>query len=590
MNEHRPIDRRLPYRIGSPWLPVLPVLTTDIDDIEAILPNKSQIAIGDILRRLSINASFAGFVHRHNRGQATNRNTVTLLIVSELKTEQDIEKCETAVHRICENAAQSRSNCAVEIIDCQAFPAHLPVFPIPETSQHLVAVWNSLLPQLQTLIESRQWVTIDGMLQRRPHSVPRPTAIISAKDANDSIWWDELLPDIRELFLKNNWDFDVALLHLDRSPLSGDEARGDRVDEPEIHEGWYENPVGVGSSCGIAGSESSGTLGGRFVLTKDNIALEMGLTSANVLLRGSTFDMTTGPFRPSTSLSTVKVVSPSEQDHAREVKARETLLDSATNEAAMYTGGNDAVALGTHFQSFVDKKNMYQRRRDEANAADCHLGSVYASSGQITTPNPQYEGALRDNWALDWALVKMTPSKTIASHVRHVPSSARFQSFDKISKWYSISADVSHNVRKFGRSTGWTTGRVNLLQSAMKLDGGDSVDWYSNEPPLLGEGSTVDKVTFSKGGFGGQVVHCHSVVDTRDWKTHHRFLRPGDSGSLVLYDGNLDEDGVVAVVGLSVGENDASRASYMTPIDLVIGHIEEVTGGTVTYPRKGGRI
>lgn len=65
-----------------------------------------------------------------------------------------------------------------------------------------------------------------------------------------------------------------------------------------------------------------------------------------------------------------------------------------------------------------------------------------------------------------------------------------------------------------------------------------------------------------------------------------RFLKPGDSGSLVLLNDPSGLQGTV--IGIGCGGNTSNGLSYMIPIDLVVKGIEEVTQGRVVNPVYGG--
>ncbi|KAF2785417.1 hypothetical protein K505DRAFT_369488 [Melanomma pulvis-pyrius CBS 109.77] len=346
---------------------------------------------------------------------------------------------------------------------------------------------------------------------------------------------------------------------------------------------WYGNPTPVGASCARDGALSTGTLGGRLVLTKGNMSVQLGLTNSHVLLNKSTFDQERGPFPPSPALGQLSICCPSEEDYKIDSKSREIELRDATQKANMLTGGDDSVAVGNPSLEFwINRRNMHKSEMDLVTTADRKVGSIFAASGHITTPNPQYTGDLHNDWGLDWGLVRMAPSRNVSTFVESVPPPGTiFEKFEHIDSWCSIDANRTLPVRKYGRTTGWTRGKISLLASAVV---------WNDKVPNLKDGPTAVKITFPEKRYGERAVYCHCIANVEDKDAGFKFLSPGDSGSLVLYNGKPPQGGQIAVVGLGFGDNFASCASYMMPIDLVMRNIEQVTGGRVTYPVYRGNV
>ena len=77
----------------------------------------------------------------------------------------------------------------------------------------------------------------------------------------------------------------------------------------------------------------------------------------------------------------------------------------------------------------------------------------------------------------------------------------------------------------------------------------------------------------------------------------NEFIKPGDSGSLVLLN-ELTSNDKVTVLGLVMGgevpeeneEVNGPRGGYFTTIDFVFDHIEETIGGRIVYPENRGQL
>jgi hypothetical protein len=120
-----------------------------------------------------------------------------------------------------------------------------------------------------------------------------------------------------------------------------------------------------------------------------------------------------------------------------------------------------------------------------------------------------------------------------------------------------------HEVVKYGRTSGWSTGKISAIGSYLNLrnDTNSVVPTEFREHP-------------------GDIVLAIGILTNRSDK---EFIQPGDSGSVVL----LNESGVqAAAVGLGFAANEATNMSYMTPMGLVIRDIESITGAKVVQPES----
>jgi hypothetical protein len=124
-----------------------------------------------------------------------------------------------------------------------------------------------------------------------------------------------------------------------------------------------------------------------------------------------------------------------------------------------------------------------------------------------------------------------------------------------------IHPNRSYEVAKVGRTTGWTTGKINAIGSYLNLRK-DSASALRTEFKQL----------------FADVVLAIGILSNHDL---YEFLEGSDSGSVVL----LNEPGVQAsVVGLGFAANDSTMVSYMTPMSLVVRDIAKITGCEIVEP------
>ncbi|KAF1949531.1 hypothetical protein CC80DRAFT_581087 [Byssothecium circinans] len=629
MESNDRIDTRLPYRVGYPILPVLPLQTDHLG------PNpyfaRIMDRVNEILFRHRISVDYWMLAHRFHKGATVANDDITVLIVSPY-SEGCTESWVKTVEEIHAYLVESKLSFAVELIDRNIrWGLDVPQ-PIDSSDHDVLEASAVILPQVKDLIANYEWLTVDILRWYSPvHKHHHPTIVICARDAAKASWWDTTLPSIQNVIASTQTELDVVLLFLDGlSLLSAAEGQSQRLD-PSVISTLYGDQVPMGSSCGRGGSEASGTLGGKVLLEKDGECHEYGLTNCHVLLGDQRQDVTQGP-----TLWTV--VSPSDKDYKRVDKKFSKDLERA-EEALKKTRIYHGLYQGIDKQSLSPKVQDRVRREEEAVAfaeirlkcardSSRDIGTIFASSGYTTCPASfgyeedewekvasEYTRPMDSNWALDWCLFRLKPGAEIDNRIFLTPTrSEHLAEGMEVTTWAHVHPRVNYKVMKRGRSTGWTKGKVSAVLSMQRSQNG---------PPKMDPGAPTMIRDHIKGMYQDELIVAHCIVSESD--AHNgMFMLPGDSGSLVLLDekdlrsparpdekekdvgspvrpdekekdlgGPVPPDekdkepaakATATVLGLCFALNDAAKTSYMIPMQLVVKSINEVTGGEVVHP------
>lgn len=217
-------------------------------------------------------------------------------------------------------------------------------------------------------------------------------------------------------------------------------------------------------------------------------------------------------------------------------------------------------------------------------------GPVVAGSGLREVEGPRYRDQDAKEkpkiiWTLDWALFAM--GKREANNSIQITAvdfpMALSERGDKTRLHNGLIADTwSHfrlfndhdegeyplRVAKYGRTTRWTFGHVNATLAKIN----------PNE-----DAEIANKYKYTNEKYG-EVWSVGSRHPDKDFF----FLKKGDSGSICIFDPPSASDSQVGSwLGLLFGYTVLGQG-IMTPMDLVIKDIEDVTNYKVTLPRKGG--
>jgi hypothetical protein len=234
-------------------------------------------------------------VHRFNDGHEHDEHLPTIVLVATFQRPLEPDFFQNpiynngwiqAVTEIRDNLIEAKIYNLVELIDVDVFFGGVRPSPILSSDCDIIQECNNIMPDVLQIIRKQDWVSIDVFHREFPSMSPSPTIIISARDANKDIWWDILLPELREKTEK----LGIVLLFLQNisyiSFQPSDKGIHTLVDE-SCHSLSTET-VSMGDSCGLKGSKYSGTLGGKIRLKDKSRELDLGLTSCHVL-RGSCF-------------------------------------------------------------------------------------------------------------------------------------------------------------------------------------------------------------------------------------------------------------------------------------------------------------
>lgn len=206
---------------------------------------------------------------------------------------------------------------------------------------------------------------------------------------------------------------------------------------------------------------------------------------------------------------------------------------------------------------------------------DRHIGHVLAASAFRTVQAPKYAtdkktgGALKPkpndlHFTLDWSLIR-TQNATQRKPINRLPnvrppSTPGTTLFPRkpCNTWSSF--DVQRDlvdVAKFGRTTGWTFGKINSMLIRINTE----IPEFSDMAKLYGLTPA-------------QSAYCFEVIPNPRGKS---FMQEGDSGSILVHDGSG------AWLGLLFGATGNDYGMFI-PIDLVFQDIKRITGRDVVSP------
>jgi hypothetical protein len=604
MSSEDVIDSRLPYRVGCPTLPVMPVKTLRSQAVTMFgpVPGYRESDIKSILDRHEIPLRKIFFAYRVTCGMDTDTGGEYLVILSTYKDGCQ-DRWVRAVSDIRTSLLKNELNWSIELVDHDVYYQPLRASPVPSTDQDLIEGWEKIRPEFEETLENHghDWVSIDVLYRDFPSRENQPTAIISARDADGEAWWDETIPVLKHVLQTNGLGIDIVLLYLKDLAFLLDPHSTIRAD-------FYAVPIRMGASCATSTSASSGTLGGRIRLRNDSSTLELGLTNYHVMMEGCPNEESLSvPFCPDSGQPYGAAVSPSKSDHNAVVNSLKKTLRAVKkqcNSLALnlgYLTENDPAWEAV--KSAEDRElSRYETLKIELKLAEktpLRIGDIYAASGFRTCKNKQIPAdkpESRKNWALDWCLIQMDQSRPISNELLDVPLSAGGPDDAAVTQYCKISPTPNYKVIKRGRTSGYTKGTISAIASTIRsTDGANGRTGRSQGIPQIVEStrpqgyaqteeiSPTNSRIEVEGKWGGK-VSVYPIISTTKKVLH--FMEPGDSGSLILLDRRNPP--VAPIVGLGFAGNDATLASYMMPIDLILKDIESVTGSKVVEPLYAG--
>ena len=568
------LDERVTGRVGSSILPVLPVQTIAVPNLEEKLPNwpthKQQVQ--QILDRHGITGIVQVAYRRHSESELYDKH-ITILVIAEYRPDSKTT-WPKAVREILRYLYQVNVQYTVEII-ADALDVGLECFPFATD----VYQWNKvLMPAVCSLVHGRDWLTLQMVYVEDVQETDQkqPTIFIGARDADEKSWWDETLPAIRNLPHVAHSDIQVVLRY-QHQYLTTD------ADSILLEKSFRNVEIPMGASCGSGAP--TGTLGGQIILKDPRTSVEqrMGITNHHVLCGDLTGQ---GPFTK--FKCSIEVQSPSNKDRRRYRKTLKKRVKMQKRELEKVIEKQNRYSV----QEFQDKEDNARTKLNQvkgllrqAKAFDIHVGEVYASSGF----RHARKGSVGE-WALDWSL---TTTNRDVSDTTDVPNSYERKS---VTKYCTIKPDQGYRVFKTGRTSGTTTGFISATQATLR--------W--SKMPRPKNGQTVQLADLWD--YPEKHARCHVMIPEPNPRSDY-FIKRGDSGSLILLDPNnfaLPGETTTAttsgaqkrgdgrrlleayIAGLGFAAFDHAFISYMMPMDVIVKDIEKVTGLEVVEPSHFG--
>lgn len=273
------IDSRLDFRRGWPTLAPLPLKVVH-GDAASYFPNYdkhlSQIQL--LLELQRVQPQGINIVHRIPLG-ATNadESTATLFIT----VKQGAGNSYMAVRDIRKYLASHDIHVAIEIIDERA--QLIKTYAILPSETEVLYHWSRVRDLVTKKLDDikTKWVSVT--LLRRGLDLSRdscpPTVVISARDAANSKWWNEILPAIRNQCRPH---FHVELVPEDNSIFDPQEDA--KLAGSLLPISQFTSQVPMGGSCGPASTIGNGTMGGILRLRQPDQNLDVcGLSNNHVV-------------------------------------------------------------------------------------------------------------------------------------------------------------------------------------------------------------------------------------------------------------------------------------------------------------------
>ncbi|KAF3035409.1 hypothetical protein E8E12_001806 [Didymella heteroderae] len=587
------VDMRHPNRIGIPDLRPLPLTTTRLNHRPGPWL-QVMVRISEILSEQTFAYNHVEVVKRHRDDENPDEALPCLLVTTDtsIPGQRDVwSRCAIEVYRLLR---ELDVNWGVEFIDAVTLSGE-DIEPILDTDRSQIAAWERLSGAILEQICDTQYLSLEAgwVVSGNQDPQRRATIFISASDAEERVW-DDILPHIKA---EANPDFEVEVRYLatlssttSPVPEASSETRvGSSLQSAEI----FDPRIMIGASIGCADDDRTATAGLRVRLSHAEVG-DLGyfaLTNHHVVAKGPLKDWPLQtpllPTDPICMQGRAVMVSPSDGD-------TEALLDVWKGEVVTN-------------QTKVAKEPWNPRWEQRLKAAQDEvvyletkpsrtLGTVYASSGFRTIDNEVLgdsfskqmselkEPVLKEHqalskaiagrrlhWGLNWALIKLDPSRQMSAILPEGTDKVAIPHAAMVRHWRSIDPCAIYQVAKHGRMSKWTTGRMNAISSFLRL----RQDFSSVVPMKMGKDSE-DKSRFS------DPILVYGILSNTP---NREFIAPGDLGSVIL---NNQPDKDASVVGLGFCANNATNVSYMTPFDLLVKDIENVTGAIIIEPSNGG--
>ncbi|KAJ4372477.1 hypothetical protein N0V83_004251 [Neocucurbitaria cava] len=590
------MDNHLSYRKGWPQLPPLPVST--IRDGARHLVNNAQAVIEKVqnicnAQRIAPLEIF--FAYRVPEVQQAGESYHTLVVAVDLRNDPSLYSLIIQIRKHLQEDPKHRE-IFIEIIDYRAVIDGLASFAIPPSEEHLMSVWK---PVFEIVLEEvhrqkEQWLTIEMLYRGLEDDAARcpATVVITSPSAAREIWNDTLLPSIENRIQVLSPSLEIELLCGSSLHVASEAV------PPVPDSQMYEQDVPMGSSIRQRDlKKHSGTAGGMVKLSdgktyaltnhhvvrnddldnreyNNHIYYQTLLTAYDVVFTNMSSDSSEPPFlkpgTPAFDPNKHRFACPSNEDNVAFIQDRES-------DEQLWLSKSERPGSAEFLASSRAELTM-------ARTTDRSFGRVHASSGLRTvkaeklSSNPTNgksvaeTGKAQFRFLLDWCLLAFDARRSMTNELpmrrqHNTSPHSTLNSGRDCKQWTVMNNPKCHILRddvhvgKFGRTTGFTYGRINAIPVVI------------NPEVKGGEYKSVSKT------YGLTVENCGHCMEVlpHSGSGSTNVVGSGDSGSIVLHAPSGDW------LGLLFGETRA-KAALFTPIDLVFRDIEKVTGHQVIEP------
>lgn len=259
------IDSRLSYRKGWPILAPLPLRIVYDGGAISYFPNRAKhIPKIELLLQLQrVEPRSIDIVDRVPFAAAkTDESTATLLITAEPGTGNMF----MAVRDIRKYLSSQDIHVAIELIDERAH--WMRTYPVTSVEPATIESWKTMRNHVVDYLDESgiDWVSVNVLhrgLDMSKDLCP-PTIVISARNAASSRWWDEILPNVRNMC---RTQLEVELVREDEVAFDPYELAKNAGGTLNID--VFDKIIPMGASCGPVSSIGSGTIGGGVTLRRN---------------------------------------------------------------------------------------------------------------------------------------------------------------------------------------------------------------------------------------------------------------------------------------------------------------------------------
>ncbi|KAM5476120.1 hypothetical protein MauCBS54593_000803 [Microsporum audouinii] len=550
-------------RVGGPILCCLPADVFPITATDAVTSVFNSELRGPIMQE--IQTSGIGFeamsVIKRRWRNSYGPPTPVILISAQQKSPVDTTwplLCRK-IREICVSAGHIDLD--VEISDPLAY---MPILSYPVgPNDRIVHIWPSLKERILKILNGQRWHTLDVLRRGREDEERIITIIVTIREISGIVsrHWsgmrDRIVDVIDSVGLE---DIAVEIARGDIYPQDTHDANV--LDECD----WNRKARFGGSLATFRNTKRGGTFGGFVVLDFPDLSSKTyGLTCFHCVVNEDTPKPERDRWeqkgiKPGDSANRIKLSHPSQRDHDNMMTQYSGILEGHRTpeyyELEKLASEPDAFLIPSQQKLLEIKRKCIAKLEHQIRTAEEFMkdgendfGTVYAASGLRLAES---------NSSLDWALIEVDEGR-ISSNKLSPEVVSMYSAFNPISGTHvteaSFMLDTNIPVFKLGRSTGFTKGMINGIETTTLLS------W------TLG-GPSGDMPT-QKCGQDWVIAPSHEDGSS----ARGDFSARGDSGAFVL-------DKYGRFIGLLLSGNLHCSISYMTSASDLFQDIKEITGAS----------